>query len=187
MPKVCNVLYVHIPKTAGSTITHALSCKRHEVAWSPTGDTVFSEPWRITYKHARYKDIPDEAKAAFTFTFVRNPYDRAVSCWAFSKSRLSLVDCLRREFGFPIEYPYLFRPQSEWLDGVDFDFMGRYETLESDIQRIREVVHFPVARVGHFNKSEHEPWQKYYDAEPEAVDLVRELYSEDFERLGYEK
>lgn len=175
-----NLLYIHIPKTGGSTISHALMCRRF--AHEPITRTDI--PDRVCFKHTFYDKIPYAARDRFTVASIRNPYDRAVSSWAFTNPDLSFVESLRKQQEAGLR-KITFIPQHEWIDGVPVDFLIHFENMHDDILFVREEVQTPVARIGHFNRSGHRPYQEHYDDEPEAIDLVRELYKEDFRRFGY--
>jgi hypothetical protein len=79
-----------------------------------------------------------------------------------------------------------FRPQYHYmLDNrrrVPLDFVGFLENMEDDFSYIckRLRVKAPLQRV---NKSEHGSYQDYYDEQ--TREIVREVYAEDIQMLGY--
>jgi len=138
VPDAHRCIFIHIPKTAGSSIAEAL----------------FQAPSR----HVPYRDYqrasPRKFRRYFKFAFVRNPWDRLVSTWFFLKtggmnepdlawskehlSRFADFDSFVREgLGRPETLSWVhFRPQADFVlssDGtVMVDFVGRYERLVDD-------------------------------------------------------
>jgi hypothetical protein len=142
-----------------------------------------------------------ELARRFVFCVVRNPWDRLVSLHhlTMQSPRLGLAD---RPFGNsfsalvehiaggnapPIGY-YSFdgwslaRPQTDWLDGIEVDYVGRFESLAktwSDICHHLEInVNLP-----HANASRHRDYRTYYTDETAA--LVADAYRKDIECFGY--
>jgi hypothetical protein len=126
-------------------------------------------------------------KDAFTFAFIRNPYDRMVSLYHYTRKKRQ-VD---RRFGFKrfcevaptirnVNFSQLF-----WIfPGVDF--VGRYEDLESDFIALCDALEIKRRKLPLMNISENrKPWQEYYTKEIEEI--VYKNYREDFECLGYER
>lgn len=96
-----------------------------------------------------------------------------------------------------------FRSQTDLLRGVPFDFIGRFENLASDFQKIQNRLscdvplskqhvqkYEPLARnhcvadwpVEHLSRPA-PSWQSFFDAE--ILEMTAELYAGDFERFGY--
>ena len=66
--EVTKSLYIHIPKTAGTSICDALYER---------------DPWHYSLNH--YKNIrPHFYNSLFKFAFVRDPYDRLLSTYNYS-------------------------------------------------------------------------------------------------------
>ncbi|MGA9749911.1 MAG: sulfotransferase family protein [Nocardioides sp.] len=147
----------------------------------------------------------------FTFTFVRNPYSRALSCYLEKVAGLQRLSDMRlpklglepgRDVSFREFLELLasdrdvrdadihWTPQATLLslDRVSYDFIGRFESFAPDLERM-------LARLGIEGDPElvqrrttHETGagsrlQEHYD--DACADLVRSIYAEDFERLGY--
>lgn len=188
-------IFVHIPKAAGSSVSNALF-----------GEPVGHRPIR---RHLAY--APDLVDKYFTFTFVRNPWDRLYSGYHYFARRtgsdghrdhrwasvmLSEVSSFS-EFVFLLEDPaYVrklkrydhFRDQVDWL--VDpgsgeliMDFIGRFETLENDFLYVSHCLDIQVT-LPHLRQGQQGAYLKAYDAH--MVEIVQRLYATDIERLGYE-
>jgi hypothetical protein len=62
------------------------------------------------------------------------------------------------------------------------DFIGRFENLDEDVSKIKKIIGIDFT-LPHLNKTIH----KHYDQvlTKSAKELIRELWSVDFENLGY--
>lgn len=146
----------------------------------------------------------------FRFSFVRNPYTRALSCylekiageqWLREKrlpdlgfapdEDVSFVEFLRRvEQQPPRQMDIHWAPQHFLLslDRVAYDFLGRFEQFQPDLARVIERLglevpaSLPLQRTAHATGAG-QRLEQHYDAE--AVELVRHIYRQDFDRLGY--
>lgn len=153
----------------------------------------------------------------FRFSFVRNPYSRLLSCYldriltASSKPRRQLNAYMqrRREPIDNVSFKQFIRniceqqsiqQNSHWrvqaddilFDLVDFDFIGKFESLWSDMavasQRIWGEVRPEMANHG-VNKSPQatnagDKLRQYYDRE--LAEMVADRYRRDFEAFGYD-
>jgi hypothetical protein len=146
----------------------------------------------------------------FRFTFVRNPYSRALSCylekiagaqWLRDK-RLPLLGFRPDEnVGFgdfleavadqdPVQMDIHWAPQSLLLGlpRVRYGVVGRFESFEQDLRTVIDLVGLDAPEPLWRQRSSHstgarERLLEHYDDRCE--DLVRRIYLEDFERLGY--
>jgi len=199
------VLFVHIPKTGGSTVDHIFD---REVADARGG--------RAGQRHATYQELvrtEPHLERYWSFGFVRNPWARMVSWWAFggavvaraARGMEGAVAHFRTnpERWAPFEaYCGDFRrfvlegteaverfgqPQVRWLtkpDGGLVDFVGRVETFEDDLNVLREHLGLqPVVTHRRKNRSPHGHYQDYYDDETRT--RVAEVFADDVEAFGY--
>lgn len=203
-----NAVFVHIPKTAGKTVSHELDvCKL--VSMSAVR---FRSPWcgRLSFGHIHYPTlcraghVPTSFSAsAFKFAFVRNSWDRMVSLFHYLKSRrLALHSAtsfrsflyLARDQAY--DSPGLFNAsgisqaasQLVWLRDGDrefIDFIGRYETLAADLSVVAGELGCPGAALRvHINQSPRGHYREYYDAELRA--LVAKVYEDEIDRFGFQ-
>jgi len=179
-------VFIHIPKTAGLSIDRALGLTKYR--WRQklvpgqqySGLVTFGHEF-LPWLQAR-KLVPRDN--LFTFAFCRNPYDRAVSLWAYNNKRNDM-ELTFREFclnwgnwGWRVR-----TPQSKWLDGVDLGFLGRFENLQEDFGKLCDMLDMERRRLPHVNPTQHGPCRDYYDEVTQGI--VRALYARDFERFGY--
>lgn len=175
--------FVHINKTGGSSIESALG---------------------IRFQHKNVKEMieqigVDRWKKKFTFTVVRNPWDKVVSHY-FNRVRTNQTNMRDKQIEFPIwvkktygdmdpEYydkPKMFMPQIDWLtdssDQVAIDFIARFENLENDFQHVCQKIG-RSSRLPHLKKSERKEYSNYYDEESKQI--VSNWFREDIKKFGY--
>jgi len=179
-------VFIHIPRTGGMTISKALKLQKYRNRRRLTKGAEYSGI--VTFGHEilprlqRRGLVPVEA---FFFAFCRNPYERAVSLWAFNNKR-NEAGLTFREFCLGLDgWGWRIRtPQARWLDDIELGFLGRYETLQADFDTLRGILgverHRPLPRL---NRTEHPSCQDIYTDEMQAI--VRAHYARDFERFGY--
>jgi hypothetical protein len=193
-------IFTHVPKAAGKSIRFLLGLP--EFAHQFKSDSQNIEYGFGHYPLADFADR-DYFHAYFKFAFVRNPYDRLVSAFAYLNSGgCNAVDQMFFEkylriydnnfAAFAEDLPQLltaqhFRPQVFWLCNAGgallTDFVGRYENLEHDLDVIAKRLELSFAPPPVINASRHAPYRSYYDdATRRRVALA---YAEDLERFKY--
>lgn len=189
-----NAIFVHIPKTAGSSVLEALGAPIVFDTHAPSG----------AYRH-RY---PELYASAYKFAFVRNPWDRFASSFHFMKhgttwslqrdwakahiGELDFAGFTRRLrqplYRAKIMSERFFWPQTVWTGGVGdtsgVDAIFRFEALDEAVQTLcqRFQIEAP-ARTPHLRKVERPDFRALYD--DEMVDIVGRLYRRDIAALGY--
>ena len=196
-------LFVHIFKTAGTSITDSLArfCYRPDSTRPSNWMAFFSTNWTKIHrkpikKHATATEIRDSLdreifNSVFKFTFVRNPWDWQVSLYHYileNPENHGYEKTMKmgsfRNFVFSRE-KLSFTQTSCLVDesgNLLVDFVGKFENLDQDFQSICRKVGI-AACLPHINKSKRTDYQDYYDAE--TRDLTARLYAEDIERFGY--
>jgi len=194
-------IFVHIPKTAGSSLNEALGV-----------------PWQNHKDLSRYQRevTPEIFRNYFKFTVVRNPWARLFSDYNFQRtksghkcSRLYLYDengkkrsfaqwvekvfasprdCEARQWGGTVS-PSIHRwsPQVDWIsvDGeVQVDYVARIENLDEDFPAICQRIDAPAPRLPTCKKKFHWHYSHYYDTA--TRDRVAEYYAKDIAEFGYE-
>lgn len=202
------VLYISNPKVACSSIKASILKLQeddyHNIHLKSEEKSKYikdKEKFRKTYNHY------------FKFSFVRNPYERLVSCYQnkyytdkkyIGKSLDNyqyndyLFGILRKNRGFTnfaIRVCLIpdklaeehFRSQYYLLyaknDECMVDYIGHFEKLGYDYEMIREKYDFD--ELSHYNKTNKGNWQDYYN--PFTAWLVYKHYYKDFIKFGYEK
>lgn len=151
--------------------------------------------------------LTEAQSSYFSFSFVRNPFSRLVSCYESKYHtdplKFNLREYNRFLFGYMSEDEGFdafvrkvcalpvrlmdrhFRPQYDLFyddNGTcHCDYIGHFETLEEDFEPIR--TRFGLRPLPHLNRSKEVDWHSYYT--DETLELVRETYKKDFEAFGY--
>lgn len=193
-------LFVHIPKTAGSSLGEALGCE-----------------WQNHKDIRRYRrELPSEQFLTyFKFAIVRNPWERLLSDYNFqiqkssrSADRLHVFDergrqrpfgeWVRLVLGGPVAgdarcwggsiSPTIHRwsPQYDWIsiDGENvMDYVGRVETLDVDMDVICDRIGIPRVKLPSKKRRFHLHYSHYYDEA--SRDLVASYYAKDIAEFGY--
>lgn len=184
-----NSCYVHVPKTAGTSICNAfgLNHRAHRqreklMAWDGQG--------HITSWHRNAREVKQIiGDKPFLYTFIRDPYDRAVSMYEYFRQKGD-IKCNSFE-----EYcDNLIRvdkmhsraklPQMYWLKGVEFDFVGKFEALEKDLKELSAIIGVDLKEIPHLNPSKRKDTDSYYNDKTRKI--ITNYYKEDFDNLGYE-
>tara|TARA_B100000674_G_scaffold395535_1_gene340008 strand:- start:5155 stop:5826 length:672 start_codon:yes stop_codon:yes gene_type:complete len=185
-----NTIFVHIPKTAGTSIIKAIY-----------GD-VSKEGHRSIYF---YKQVFDkDFKDFFTFTFIRNPFDRLYSSYKFLQNGgmnehdknafhkylshyTDFEDFVLNGLNSEIIYEIIhFIPQSEFIcnnDGkIMVDFIGRFENLYEDLNDLSEKINKEIV-LEHHNKNNKLDFSKIYTEDMKLK--VYNIYKKDVEIFSY--
>ncbi len=177
-------IFVHINKTAGSSIEEALGLRfRHRTARQIIGE-IGPEKWR----------------ACFTFTVVRNPWDKVVSHYSYrvdtnqtgmGAGAVSFAEWVRESYGRqnPVYYdkPMMFMPQVDWIsDGEDrvlVDFVARFENLQIDFDHICARIGRDAIPLPHRKQSRHGNYREFYDTETRGI--IADWFRKDIEKFDY--
>jgi Sulfotransferase family len=199
------VVFVHIPKTGGSTID-----------WMFDNEVPDSRRVKGSRRHWTYRRIvkkEPEIADYWSVGFVRNPWARMVSWWAMGNDvharaaagrRRALHNLQRRPDVWEPFARYqddfrafvldgtrtverFGRPQLHWLtlrDGRTTDFIGRVETFLADVNTVRERLGLePEPEQPRRNPSRHGHYSDYYD--DETRQRVAEVFARDIDAFGY--
>ena len=188
--KAAGVLFVHVPKAAGTSISHSL--------------------YGRSLGHIAIKDIREcssrEIEGLFSFAFVRNPWDRAVSAYHFARDGGSDGAGITNKSIYVGENFSSFRSFCEWLKSQDVkdldpvfktqcsyvlardgelgvDYIGKIENLDDDLLSISKTIGKKIT-IGKKNASSRTVYHDYYDSD-ELIELIGEIYRDDVETFGY--
>jgi len=195
-------IFIHIPKTAGTSIIKVLMPEKFDTGKPPQNH---SRPFEFI------KSNPSLWQSYFTFTFVRNPWDRFVSSFLYNAKvakinfaktgtsprgiRKVILDCDSDINKFIIETPgqvilkgFQFPPQTSWLCNGDtyiqIDFIGRFENLQEDFNYVCDKIGLKPINLPHENPNvSRKRYQEYYTEETKKI--VYEYYKTEIEYFNY--
>lgn len=181
-----NIAFIHLPKCGGTSIEKLLYAQG------------FSKMGHFHNRHSFYIDkLP--AKNRFVFTFVRNPFSKVVSEYhwftnnkhRFPHARVKKVyqgltfneflvlfhNCNIGDKMHKLTYHQILNP----IDQVDF--IGRFEDLQQDFDRLCDMIGMHRSTLPHTNKTDHDHYSTYYD--DQSYKYVSDMYSRDIEYFNY--
>ena len=176
--------FLHIQKTGGKSIRKVL---QETFPTAYVGKKKAARLWHIPAKQAytRWNCLHDY----YCFAFVRNPWDRLVSWYHFMRQTESKRRRRAKELDFP-EWLQTYGignlpTQADMLcknGKVMVDFVGRFESLQEDFDKIGDKFEFNAA-LPHINVSSHKDYHDYYTMPLQR--LVAKRYERDCELFGY--
>lgn len=192
------IIYKHIPRTAGTSLKEILPDETFVLGHDYYGDG---------YKHLYYHLKPYLKR--FVLSFVRNPYDRAVSAFFYLNAggnnpndeieKERYIAKYNDDFNafvknaFPgIRTQIHFMPQHHWICGNNYkdlinlcNYVGKFETIDDDLKELSKIIPLKSIELPERNKSEHSQYEDYYTTETKKI--IYNNYIEDFKLFGYEE
>lgn len=203
-----NFIFVHIPKTGGTSLAMALEDRAHKDDIL-IGDTPKARKRRgrvkklqargRLWKHATLADIdgvvsPDQIAHMLCFTIVRNPWDRMVSYYHWLRDQdfqhEAVTLAKSHDFAGFLRHPHTQTTHQNWpASRYMTDVLGRahgvflrLEHLRDDLAPVETHLGFEL-EIPHINRSDRSAYQDYYT--DELRDLVGQVCAEDIDRFGY--
>lgn len=175
------VLFVHIPKTAGSSISKILNEKNLDNwkrEWPRHHDP---------YSYLKEANLIDDS--VFSFAVVRNPYTRTYSCYKqYNKTNQTdisfseYLNNIKQGKISPIS-PLLHIPQSFYVIDQDIIQVDRIYKFEN-LKELEEELEWTL---GFYNVGNYVVESYIEDYTDEAIDMVQDFYSSDFINFAYSK
>ena len=178
-------IFIHINKTAGTSIGRAVGLPlKHHLTAAEVISRIGKDKWQ----------------AAYTFTFVRNPWDKVVSHYEYRRKKnkteiasrnIPFPEWVKLTYGLdkdPFYYnnPRSFQPQVEWLKDdvgdISIDFIGKFESINADFNHVRNIIGIDES-LPHLNASNRASYQSYYD--DETMEIIADWFHEDIKEFGY--
>jgi hypothetical protein len=204
----CCLVFIHIPKTGGTSIEVLLDLRRPINFYSRRPVPGLTPPDK-TPQHFTWRELkaclPDGfPEASFKFAFVRNPWDRFVSEFLSKRSSrqshhkygkyysdldsfvgvLDLPEDVRRsKFDGHLETQRSF--VIDEYGKIAMDFVGRFEHFEVDVRHVLRRFARQCEGVPRLNRSDHDgDYRRWFTSYSRAA--VERFYAVDIEMFGYE-
>ncbi|NOR19840.1 MAG: hypothetical protein GQ538_07095 [Xanthomonadales bacterium] len=221
-----NCIFIHIPKTAGRSVEMFFLKRlgldrendedRAQLLIADNDDPAKGTEKLSHLSASEYVQCGHISQQAFSrfykFSFVRNPWARLVSEYRYRNflSHKSFKDFVMHKLpppGRDDKYRHIM-PQTEMLYDNDgnllVDFVGRFEQLQEDFDKVCQHLGFEDSALSHVNSSDKKSrelrrkirnlfyrndesklrnYTEFYDAE--CREIVTDMYREDIENFGY--
>ena len=208
-------VFVHVPKCGGSSIELNLLARENIyinnfikngfsklTPWQKKKYNLGREDMGVASQHLKINQYePQKAKNYFTFSFVRNPWDRMVSEYFYIKKSRG-THCENEFFSktFPSFRSFVINNglQCAWpshrFQQIDFvlnpmtnqmvDFIGRFENLNRDFRYVCQRIGFKkFTRLKQRNPTCHKKYRHYYDTE--TKNIIAHKFRRDIEYFKY--
>ena len=198
-----NFLFVHIQKTAGSSLSRALrphaddnpadrlsKIRSYLKLTSKNGPTYF--PIHSDWEYARKRIGSEQYENMFKFSFVRNPWDRLVSNYHYILNRPShgRHNKIKRLKNFAEYIDFEIKrnkfSQSKLITDqngeLKVDFVGKLENLSEDFQYVCDKIGIKY-ELPHINKSSHKKYQDLYNEE--TKEIVAKHWADEIKLFSY--
>lgn len=195
-----NFIFIHIPKTAGTSIESALG----EYGVVQKGPKNYSSVYHKHVTAIKCRNMMrDEFEKYFRFSSVRNPWDWLVSNYEFNRG---------------VGIPYILNIPTmsagvvpEWLRNMSFadwlvwfietiqpsqkkliadensnllvNHIIRFEQLQNDYDELCSILKIPTIKLPKLVATERKPYQYYYDEV--TIKLVEEAFADDIHTFKY--
>lgn len=182
-----DLIYYSVPKSASSFVRSRLFPGSYGL-----GPKTLNQPCKYSIKSTKFL-----YKKYFSFTFVRNPWSRMVSNWAYFTSSKFRIHQMNLS-GYDMSKYYNFKdflifstffnnhhwqPQHLFLDS-NLDYIGKVENFNQDWFNIFEKLNLNPIPPKKVNTTNHKHYTEYYD--DESRDIVARKYAKDIEYFGYQ-
>lgn len=201
-------IFIHIPKTGGSSILSRLDIKKRMYSFSATGMYILHKDILSVDDHFPSYIIkemrPDIYGRYYKFSFVRNPYDRVVSefLWIFhhewKTQTYSLTDQEIKEkfdiwlFSYFLDKENSRKCSQKWYLYCKYkrkllvDDIYRFENFEQDFDKLIKKLNVVPKNMDFLKKAYIEVDRNMLLTEKNKEYIYR-VFQEDFETFGYPK
>lgn len=176
-------VFIHINKTGGSSIEKALKLPfEHKTAVQK-----IDEMGRVDWN------------SRFTFTVVRNPWDKVVSHYHYrvltnqtslGDNPISFNEWVLRTYGEQDSYyydkPNMFMPQLDWIEddseNILVNRVFRFENLDEEFSELMQILN-KHAVLPHVKQSMRGGYREYYDKQ--SYQIIESWFKRDINKFGY--
>lgn len=189
------IIWIRIPKCASSSI--------HDAIISSTGINFYDKDIKYTIDKAR--------EDYFSFCFVRNPFDRLVSCYSDRVQRMYNNSFGSNSYDTNAFVAMGLKPNISFEKFVDIvceqddnnsdhhwrsqwtfmtkngsyihDFIGHIENIQKDWDLLCDIKGWKKTQMPKKKVSKHNPYKEFYT--PKLIKKIRKRYEKDLDLFGY--
>ena len=198
-------IFIHIPKTGGTSIETAFGAWEMKSREKRKQMFYVGYPGGPCYHHYPIRQVLKEcpnSKEFLKFTFVRNPWDRAISEYFYTCQNGDVQ--FKRAFPTPghfikaghfkkqhhFTWKWHLKSQYSFIadgsGGDKMDFIGRYENLQEGFNTVCDKIGIPKKKLPHKMQSRNKPklhYTEFYD--DKSRNIIANIYKRDIEYFGY--
>ena len=187
-------IFIHIPKTGGTSIKNILLKNNFELLNLHQAKDGSNDDKTGAYKlgtaNRLKRGIDDNIwNNYFKFTFVREPYSRAVSNYFFLKynNKINFNKFLKKKFNKITDIWHFTLPQSRHIYNnkkeLLVDFIGNFENLQEDFNNICTKIGIIPTKLPYLNKTNKSNKRKILNNINKRI--IYNKFKEDFENFNY--
>lgn len=199
-----NIFFVHIPKTAGTSIEKVLFAN-HSFCNAPDYESLYG--WDSNYGWLNHLTVDEArvlkgdffAKVPTVFTVIRNPWDRLVSEFFWKRLQIvakidfkDFVELLYRKehaqlapcYRAAVALRQHIRPQSDFVSCDLPLHIIRFENLELEFEQLMSEIGQHRISLERKRASDHRDYREYYSEG--TAGMVYDVYRDDVDAFGYE-
>jgi len=196
-------IFVHIPKCGGTSIEDIIwpDARSVEDLWMGNVSKYRNKYQTGGMQHLFATHILQETgdeifSKYFKFSFVRNPWDKAVSQFHYMAQRPDLqeyigmspddsfkkyLELIQKKVHVQWDHQHRFILDDNGTLMVDF--LGRFENFRADVRRLLGKLGIKAETLPHRMKTSHKAFHEYYDAE--SIQMVGDIYKKDITLFRY--
>lgn len=198
--KEVNLLFIHIPKTGGSSFEEYLKSKYTQILHSTGGNKNFSDQQlaKVSFQHQKYstlykyKDlfgIDFDHPNLKIITIVRNPYDRIISDLFFYKliqknSTPEEVFEIIKKYIIDDKYDNHNIPQYEFLVDENNNIVKKIHIFRTETLT-QDIINCGLKDYIFFSNENKKNYDIYLNSD--SISLINNFYEKDFEFFNYNK
>ena len=180
--------FIHIPRTAGMAVKHAIPDAKTKCIPGIQGEIEQHQPYHYWQRNV---DLADKT----VFSIVRDPYKRAISLWLYCTSHHKIYSAHLKGTSFQdfwdIDFAniapnirYNMRTtQCEYLTGLSGEMVETVYKIEDGLAALEHKINVKLKK--NVNSLPTYNYMSHYTEE--TYDLITDIFAEDFEQFGYEK
>lgn len=184
------VIFLHVPKTGGTTIERLFDIARLHDSNPATNPT----PQHLTCKMLRERIGDDKYESYYKFVFVRNPWSRILSSYfwrqtlprkrpvlPFTKFIENVERVVDERLFYSQEFGDHFIPQLEYTSDVDDVF--RFENFEDGARQVASRLGLTVRKIPAKKAKHYDNYREFYNDHTRQV--IARIYRDEIDEFGY--